>query len=531
MKRNDRRTPAPWRVLLSVLAALAMLATACGGSDAVDTSAVDEANAAAQAAQDRAAELEAQLEEAQAAAADGGSDADNEALAEAQAALEEAQAAAAEAEERAAAAEASQGDAGSASRSINVAIVGNPHMENIADLTPSLFTADTGIEVNYTFLEEQTLREIVTRDIGAGGEQFDVVMIGMFEAPQFGANNWLFNLNTFALNDEEYNVDDLIPAVRNGLSSDGNLYAAPFYAESSFLMYRQDVLDEAGLTMPDAPTWDEVAEIARAVDSDDMAGICLRGKPGWGDLGAAFTTVLNTFGGTWWLANEDGSIGASQVDQPEFAEALNFYVDLLNDAGEDDAANSSFTECLSLYNEGKVAMWYDATVAASILEADGSPVQGLNNFALAPTKLTDTSGWLWSWALAIPANSPDASTAWEYISWATSEAYLEQAASELEGGWAAVPPGTRQSLYANADYQAAAGSFAQKTLDAMLAAPIDNPGTTPRPGLPGVQYVGVPEFQDVGTRCTEQFSAAIAGSISVDDALAACHDIASEVSN
>jgi len=65
----------------------------------------------------------------------------------------------------------------------------------------------------------------------------------------------------------------------------------------------------------------------------------------------------------------------------------------------------------------------------------------------------------------------------------------------------------------------------------MLAAPINNPGTTPRPGLPGVQYVGVPEFQDVGTRCTELFSAAIAGSMSVEDALADCHIIASEVSS
>ena len=134
------------------------------------------------------------------------------------------------------------------------------------------------------------------------------------------------------------------------------------------MMYRADIIDEPH--MPDAPTWDEVAEIAREIDSDEMAGICLRGKPGWGDLGAAFTTVLNTFGGTWWAANDDGSIGASQVDQPEFAEALNFYVDLLNDAGEDDAANSSFNECKTLYEEGKVAMWYDATVAASLFPED-----------------------------------------------------------------------------------------------------------------------------------------------------------------
>ena len=178
-----------------------------------------------------------------------------------------------------------------------------------------------------------------------------------------------------------------------------------------------------------------------------------------------------------------------------------------------------------------MAMWYDATVAASILEAEDSPVKGLNDFALAPVNVTDNSGWLWAWTFAIPVSTTDQEAAWEFISWATSPAYIELAAAELPGGWAAVPPGTRQSTYDNPNYQEAAGLFAERTIDAMLAAPIDNPGTTPRPGLPGVQYVGVPEFQDVGTRCTELFSAAIAGSMSVDDALADCQVIASEVSS
>jgi sorbitol/mannitol transport system substrate-binding protein len=414
-------------------------------------------------------------------------------------------------------------------KTINVAIVGNPQMEDIASLTPELFTAETGINVNYVVLEEQTLREIVTRDVGAGGDQFDVVMIGMFEAPQFGRNGWLVDLNTYAATDTEYAVDDIFPTVRDGLSYDGGLYAAPFYAESSFVMYRKDVLEAAGQTMPDAPTWDEVAAIARAVNTDEMAGICLRGKPGWGDLGAIFTTVLNTFGATWWLAGEGDTIGAAQIDQPEFKEALQFYVDLIADAGEDDAANSSYNECTAQMQDSKAAMWVDATVAASNLEAADSPIKGKLGYALSPVKATDTSGWLWSWALAIPNNAPDKDTAWQYVRWATGPEYLVQAGENLPGGWATVPPGTRQSLYDNPNYQEAAAAFADITLKAMQAAPINDPGLQPRPGLPGVQFVGVPQFQDVGTRCTEQFSAAIAGNVSVDDALAACQAIASEV--
>ena len=415
--------------------------------------------------------------------------------------------------------------------SLNVAIVGNPQMEDIASLTPEFFTADTGIEVNYTILEEQTLREIVTRETGAGGESFDVIMIGLYETPQFAENGWLLSLEDYAQGDADYMVDDLIGAVRTGLSYEEELYAAPFYAESSFLMYREDLVEAAGMEMPAAPTWQEVAEIAAALDSEDTAGICLRGKPGWGDLGAAFTTVLNTFGGTWWAANDDGSIGEAQVDTPEFREALQFYVDLVTSVGEDDAANSSFNECLTQYQNGQVAMWYDATVAAGLLEADDSAVQGQNNFAQAPVVETDNAGWLWAWSLAIPQNASNPDLEWEYISWATGPEYLRTAGENLPGGWAAVPPGTRVSLYETEEYQEAAGAFAEQTLTAIESSSICFPGTTPRPGLPAVQFVGVPEFQDVGTRCTEQFSAVIAGSVDFDDAIEACQEIAASASS
>jgi sorbitol/mannitol transport system substrate-binding protein len=418
-----------------------------------------------------------------------------------------------------------------ASREINVAIVGNPQMEDIAKLTPELFTAKTGIKVNYSILGEGDLREVTTRDVASGGAQFDVMMIGMFEAPQFGSTGLLEDLTPLATADPTYNLDDLIPSVRGGLSVDGALYAAPFYAESSFLMYRKDVLEAAGLEMPAAPTWEEVATIAKAVDTPEMAGICLRGKPGWGDLGASFTTVLNTFGGTWWAANDDGSIGASQVDQPEFKEALSFYVDLVNAAGEDDAANASYNECTKAMQDGKAAMWYDATVAASNLEGDNSPIKGKLGYALAPTKVTKASGWLWSWALAIPKTTSDVDAAWQYVSFATGPDYLKAAGTLIDGGWAAIPPGTRQSTYDIPEYQQAAAAFAQPTLEAMAAAPIDNPGTTKRPGLPGVQYVGVPEFQDVGNQCTELFSSVIAGNIDIDQALTDCNDIAAQVSS
>jgi sorbitol/mannitol transport system substrate-binding protein len=402
-------------------------------------------------------------------------------------------------------------------------------MKDIAKLTPSLFTAKTHIKVNYTILDEGTLRQVTTRDVAAGGRQFDVVMIGMFEAPQFGKDGYITDLTRQASSDSSYELSDIIPAVRNGLSADGKLYASPFYGESSFLMYRKDVLKKAGITMPARPTWQQVADIAKKVDTPNMAGICLRGKPGWGDLGASFTTVLNTMGGTWWSAKPDGSVDKAMVDQPEFRNALQFYVDLVKDAGEKDAAGASFNECLSQYKDGKVAMWYDATVAAGLLEADDSAVKGKNGYAPAPVDKTQASGWLWSWALAIPSTSSQADKAWKFISFATGPQYLKEAGSRVPGGWASIPPGTRKSTYEIPEYEKAAAAFAKPTLDSISSAPIDNPGTTKRPGLPGVQYVGIPEFQDVGNQCTQQFSAVIAGRSSIDSALSNCQNVSSGV--
>jgi len=413
-------------------------------------------------------------------------------------------------------------------KTISVAIVANPQMQDIASLTPSLFTAKTGIKVKYTILDEGKLRQVTTRDVGSGGKSFDAVMIGMYETPQFGAAGLLQDLTPQAKSDKTYNFNDLIPAVRNGLSAKGKLYASPFYAESSFLMYRKDILAKAGVKMPLHPTWQQVATIAKKINTPSRAGICLRGKPGWGDLGAAFTTVLNTFGGTWWSAKSDGSPDKAQVDQPAFKTALDFYAGLVQKAGEKDAANSSFNECLAQYQAGKVAMWYDATVAAGLLEAKDSPVRGKNGFAFAPVDKTKASGWLWSWALAIPKSSPDSADAWKYISWATSAQYIKAAGTKTKGGWASIPPGTRFSTYKLPQYQAAARTFANTTLAAMKAAPINDPGTTKRPGLPGVQYVGVPQFQDVGNRCTQLFSSVIAGSTKDTDALKQCQDIASK---
>ncbi len=404
---------------------------------------------------------------------------------------------------------------GGAGDSISVIMVNNPQMEDLQALTADNFTADTGITVNFTVLPENDVRDSIATDFSAQAGQYDVATISNYEVPFFAKNGWLVPLDTYVEADEEFDQEDILPPIADGLrGQDGSLYAQPFYGESSFLMYRTDVFDEAGLTMPENPTWDEVAALAEQADGvrPGMDGICLRGQPGWGQIFAPLTTVVNTFGGTWFDENFD-----AQVDSPEFVEATQFYVDLVTSYGEPGAANAGFTECLNAMTQGGVAMWYDATSAAGSLEAEGSPVAGKMGYVAAPVKETESSGWLYSWAWGIQASSDNKDAAWEFVSWASSQEYEELVAAER--GWARVPAGKRASTYANPDYQQAASAFYEATEDAILSADPLDPGVQPRPA-PGIQFVAVPEFAGMATEVSLAVSAAIAGQTTVQEALA-----------
>ena len=213
--------------------------------------------------------------------------------------------------------------------------------------------------MNWVTLEENILRERVTTDIATGGGQYDIMTIGNYEVPIWGKQGWLTPLEF----DAAYDVDDLLPAIRGGLTVDGKLYAAPFYGESAMIMYRTDLFEKAGLTMPENPDWDFIADAARKITdrAADINGICLRGKAGWGENMAFITALNNSFGGKWF--DEEWT---PQFDQPAWKEALQFYADLMKDAGPAGASSNGFNENLTLFQQGKCGMWIDATVAASL---------------------------------------------------------------------------------------------------------------------------------------------------------------------
>ena len=403
-------------------------------------------------------------------------------------------------------------------QTITIATVNNGDMIRMQGYTDT-FTEQTGINVEWVTLEENVLRQRVTTDITTNGGQFDIMTIGMYEAPIWGSNDWLVPLDDLSA---EYDVADLLPAMAGGLSHDGTLYAAPFYGESSMVMYRTDLMEAAGLEMPEAPTWAFIREAAAAMTdrANDINGICLRGKAGWGEGGAFITAMSNSFGARWFDMDWN-----AQFDTQPWRDTLEFFSGMMNESGPAGYATNGFNENLSLFQQGKCGMWIDATVAASfVTNPNDSTVADHVGFALAPDNgLGKRSNWLWAWALAIPAGTQQADAAKQFIEWATSKEYIELVAANE--GWANVPPGARTSLYDNPNY--ADVPFADMTLRSILSADPNDSTVEPSPYV-GIQFAAIPEFAGIASEVSQEFSAVYAGQQSIDEALEKAQAITNE---
>lgn len=393
---------------------------------------------------------------------------------------------------------------------LTIATVNNGDMVTMQGLSRKFEEANPDIQLRWVVLEENVLRQRVTTDVASQGGQFDVLTIGSYETPIWARRDWLRPLDLPA----SYDVNDLLKPVREGLSNNGKLYAVPFYAESSMLYYRKDLFQKAGITVPEQPTYPQVREWASKIHNpkNGVYGMCLRGKPGWGENMAFLSTLVNTYGGQWFDMQWNPTINT-----PAWRNAVGYYVDLMQKYGPPGASSNGFNENLALFSTGKCGMWVDATVAAGLISnPKESRVYDKVGFARAPIEqYPNGSNWLWAWALAIPKTSKSPEAAQRFIAWATSKEYIQLVANE--NSWVAVPPGTRTSTYQNPNYQKAA-PFASIVLRSIQSADITHPAANPTP-YKGVQYVDIPEFQAIGSSVGQTIAAALTGNNSVDQAL------------
>ncbi|EIE51966.1 extracellular solute-binding protein [Citreicella sp. 357] len=399
-----------------------------------------------------------------------------------------------------------------AETTITVATVNNGDMIRMQGMMDGFNALHPDIKVEWVTLEENVLRQRVTQDVATNGGQFDVMTIGNYEVPIWGERGWLVPLTDLP---DDYDVDDLIPSIRSALSVDDTLYALPFYGESAFVMYRTDLAEAAGIDIPDQPTWTQIKDAAEKMTDKDAGvyGICLRGKPGWGENMAFISAMANSYGARWFDMDWQ-----PQFDSPEWQAAFTDYLELMTNYGPPGASSNGFNENLSLFQQGKCGMWIDATVAAGfVTDPEESMVADKVGYAVFPNKegVDNHGNWLWSWNLGIPQSTDAPEAAKAFVTWATSKEYTQTVAEAQ--GWRAAPPGTRTSLYENETYVSEA-PFAKLTKETMDAATPEKPSAQDVPYV-GAQFVSIPEFQGIGTAVGQQFSAALAGQMDADAAL------------
>lgn len=408
---------------------------------------------------------------------------------------------------------------------LTIITVNNPDMQTMQGLTDQFEAAYPNIKLNWVVLPENELRARVTTDVAAQAGTFDVVTVGTYEVPIWAQLGWILSVDDLMASNADsvqpnYDLEDVLAPVRAGLSYDGKLFALPFYAESSMTFYNKQMFDDAGLTMPEQPTWDQIREFACQLNdpANGRYGIALRSLPGWGEMMAPLTTVVNTYGGRWFDENWE-----PQLTSPEWNTAVSFYLNLLKDCGIPGTQNG-FTESLTAMAQGQAAMWVDATVAAGFLtDPNQSTIADHVGFANAPVgPVPKGNHWLWAWSLAIPSTSPHQAAALQFVTWATSKDYI-QLVGETKG-WGTVPPGTRASTYERQEYLDAA-AFAPLVLEAIQTADPNDSTRDPVPYV-GVQFVGIPEFQGIGTDVSQEINNALAGNETVEQALDRANTIA-----
>ena len=398
---------------------------------------------------------------------------------------------------------------------LTVAAVNNPQMEDMKDLVKD-FTKKTDVKVKFQFLPENDLRQKVTQDVSLNAGNFDVVMVGAYETPIWAKSEWLEPLTPFfdkmsKKEQDAYDLEDVLPPWKKALSYKDQRYSIPFYGESSSLFYRKDLFEKAGIEMPERPTWDQVTGFAKKLHDpgNKMNGITLRGLPGWGANMAPFDTFINTYGGRWYDENWE-----PQLDSPEVKAAIESYSNLARNYAQSGITSDNFPECLTLFTSGKAAMWYDATVAGGLVsDPENSEVADKVGFTHAPTTVTPNgANWLWAWSLGIEKASKNKEAAFEFLKWSTNKDYIETVGEKL--GWERVPPGTRRSTYKDTPY--GKKPWTDVELKSIETADPENPTKDPVP-YTGIQYVGIPEFQQLGDSVGRTLASVLTGDISPEE--------------
>lgn len=300
---------------------------------------------------------------------------------------------------------------------VRIAMVAGERDElGLQDLEPDI-EAETGINIELTTLEQNTLIETIDQNLRADESAYDIMhVIGFSVAGTVGAN--LFEELTDYMADPlrvpaDYDFADFPPGVleyqgyfdvETGEFGGDNLYLIPgIHSGSVLLFYRKDLLEAAGIEVP--TTWTEYLAAAEALTTDDVAGSVMVGANDVSAMLVDWYTRFITMGGQLTSGSKAERTLQVHLDSPEGVAALQNMIDVLpfSPAG---VTQYGFTEALDAFAVGKVALWPAWSTIAGSLYGEDSLVADTVAVALMPADDGNPRGIRGGWGLGIPANLP-----------------------------------------------------------------------------------------------------------------------------
>ncbi|MBC3765539.1 extracellular solute-binding protein [Neptunicella marina] len=361
------------------------------------------------------------------------------------------------------------------------------------------------IDIEWRILEENTLRKRLLSDFAISDGQFDVAMLGAYETSVWSKKHWLSPINNLP---DNYDWQDVFPSVRHSLTYKGQQFALPFIAETDMTFYRKDLFKKAGIQMAARPTYQDILTYAKAIHdpANGVYGIGLRGKPGWGQNMAFVSVLVNAFGGHWFDQNWKPTLTTKA-----WKNALTYYVDIVKKYGPPDAADNGWQQNQSLFAQGKLGIFIDATSLAGKVFATNTAIDSEQiGYAPAPfVSASHPSHWFWTWAMAIPQSSTHQTAAKDFIAWMTSRQFVELAVAK--GNDVTIPSGTRKSTYqTNTMRRLPVNDFIASAIQTL---PFGNENDI------ADQFVAIPEFPAIGYQVGLKVQQILKGQISVEQGL------------
>ena len=298
---------------------------------------------------------------------------------------------------------------------INVVLFGMPYTNGLQALAGD-FEKETGIKANIDVIGQDVFENRITLSFTGKTGDIDVVHTPVIQVQRWVAANWLKAMTAEV--DAMPGKKDILAGPLDAYRINGDQWAVPFMAGVGLMTYRKDILEAAGVEVPQ--TWEEMLAVAEKIHTDDTAAIALRAVPGQGFNMFIFPMIMRAYGGNFFKDYVNGDLTPA-INSPENLEALNIYIKLLNDYAPQGAGNFNFAEVNAAAQNGQIAFAVEGTgIVSQIVNPEKSKFAEQTGIALPPGGPAGRSPAIGVHGLGIPASAPNPELSAKFIEWAVS---------------------------------------------------------------------------------------------------------------